>query len=316
MDEHLRAISAILVLLLLVSLAVLLRRVGVIEEHHGKTFSRLVTQVTLPALILFSMARADVLPSEVELALGMLAASLGCLGLGWVIARSLKLDRARTGPTILAAGFGNTSLLGFAMVSAVFPADPRAMTEAVVIAALGVQPLLFTVGAVIAIYYGDGDDAPASRMTHCLRYLRSPIFLAFVGGLLLSTLVGPSSHPVYRSIMDGVHIAGAANTFLVALTVGVFLSFQSLRDSFTAVALVAAVKLAIMPLFVWTSARVLATPLWQLEVAVLEAAMPSAMLAVVLASSYGCDARFACTLVLFTTVLAVVTIPLMFVLLV
>lgn len=312
MDEHLRAVSAIVILLLLICLAVLLRRLGVVDEHHGKTFSRLVTQVTLPALILFSMARAEVLFSEIELALAMMAAGLLCLGLGWGIARALALERAKAGPLILAAGFGNTSLLGFAMVSAVFPDDPRAMTEAVVISALGVQPLLFTLGTLIAIYYGDSETARSSQLADCLAFFRSPIFLAFVAGLLLSELVGPSTHPIYRAVMDGIHIAGAANTFLVTLTVGLFLSVRGLRETLGVVVLVAAVKLVVMPSLVWLPTHLMASAPWQVEVAVLEAAMPSSMLAVVLASAYGCDAGFACRMVIVTTVLAVITVPVMF----
>lgn len=183
---------------------------------------------------------------------------------GLAYCTALQLDWSRKGPFILAAGFGNTSLLEFAMVS-------------------------------------ETSGHP---------------FLAFVGGLLLSMLIGPTSDPVYKSIMDGVHIAGAANTFLVTLAVGLFLSFRGLRDALLAVALVATVKLLIMPVLVWVPTGLVDIPLWQIEVAVLEAAMPSAMLTVVLASSYGCDARFACKLVLATSVLSVVTVPLMFGLLV
>ena len=76
MDQHFRIVSAIVILLALIFFTILLRRLGIIEEQHGKLFSKLITQITLPALILFSMARAELLFSEVELALIMFLASL------------------------------------------------------------------------------------------------------------------------------------------------------------------------------------------------------------------------------------------------
>ena len=95
MDQHVRIVSAIVILLALISLTLLLRRLGIVEEHHRKVFSKLITQITLPALILFSMARAELLLSEVELALIMFLAVLICLALGWLIGRTLELDRSR-----------------------------------------------------------------------------------------------------------------------------------------------------------------------------------------------------------------------------
>ena len=216
------------------------------------------------------------------------------------------------GPFILVTGFGSSSLLGFALVSEVFPNDDQAMAEAVILSALGVQPLLFTLGTMVAIFYGDASTVIGSRLTHSLRYFYSPIFLAFVGGILLSALIGPAFHPVYKSIMDGVHVAGAANTFLVTMTVGLFLHLRGLREVLLVGAFVCAVKLVVMPVLVWVPTLFLALPTWQIEVMVLEASMPSSMLAVVLASAYGCDARFACKLVLVTIVAAVVTVPIMF----
>ena len=54
MTQDLRAVTAIAVLLALILLALLLKRLGLLEEAHGKVISRLVTHVTLPAIVLVS----------------------------------------------------------------------------------------------------------------------------------------------------------------------------------------------------------------------------------------------------------------------
>ena len=312
MDIHARIVSSITILLALIALALLLKRIGLVAEHHGEVFSKLITRITLPALILFSLARTEVLVTEIELALIFAAATVVCLGGGWLAARLLELDRARTGAVILAAGFGNSSMLGFALVSEVFPSNVDALTEAAVLSSLGAQPLIFTFGALIAMYYGAVEPTPGGRMAHTLGYFRSPIFLAFAGGIGLSALFGPMANPVYASILDGVHVVGAANTFLVVMSVGLMLEPRGMRDVLPVVCLVAAIKLLLMPLLAWLPTAGMSLPAWQMEVLVLEASMPCGLLAVVIASAYGCDARLASRLVVATTAIAAVSVPLVF----
>ena len=312
MDVHARIVSSIAILLALIALAVLLKRIGLVSEHRGEVFSKLITRITLPALILFSLARTEVLVTEVELAMIFAGATVVCLACGWLIARMLRLDQPSRGAVILASGFGNSSMLGFALVSEVFPANDDALTEAAVLSSIGVQPLVFTLGALIAMYYGAEETSPGARLTHTLRYFRSPIFLAFAGGIALSLAPGPIANPIYASIMDGVQVVGAANTFLVVLTVGLMLEPRGMRELLPVVLLVAAIKLVLMPMLAWLPTQAMALPTWQIQVQVLEASMPVGLLVVVLAGAYGCDARLASRLVVATTVAAVVTVPIVF----
>ncbi|WP_294956080.1 AEC family transporter, partial [Sulfurovum sp.] len=50
---------------------------------------------------------------------------------------------------------------------------------------------------------------------------------------------------------------------------------------------------------------------WQLQVLLLEAAMPSAMLSVVLTQQYGCDAKLAAKLIFITLIGSLVTVAIM-----
>jgi predicted permease len=154
MTEDLRAVTAIAVLLALILLAQLLKRFGLLEEAHGKVISRLVTHVTLPAIVLVSLSSSRILWDELELALIMLSAGLICLALGRLIARLLRLDRPQTAAVILTSGFANASMLGFALVAQVFPGDRPELTEAVMLSGIGSQPAIFLLGTLIAIHFG------------------------------------------------------------------------------------------------------------------------------------------------------------------
>ncbi len=314
MSEGLSAVLAIATLLALILFALLLKCRGFLEEAHGRVISRVVTNVTLPAIVLVTLSRSRIQWNEFGLAAVMLGAGVVCLTLGWLIARWFRLPGPQAAAVILASGFANASMLGFTVVAEIFPGDRGDLAEAVVLSGIGSQPLIFLLGTMIAIHYGGPKVSPAERMRASLRYFRSPIFFAFVIGFTLSIVAGPVSNPIYDKLFEVLKIVGQANTFLVTLAVGLLLPLQFPRKLMLAVALVTATKLLVMPLLAWVSGKALGPAAWQLQVLVLEAGMPSAMLAVTLCSAYDCDDRLSASLVLVSTALSVITLPLIFLL--
>lgn len=316
MDIQARVISSICVLLALVLLAMGLRRLGLVKEERGPLFSMLVTRVTLPALIFSSLARSLLHWELAILALIMLAAEFVALALAWLGGRALGLARPQLGSMMLAAGFGSSALLGYALISQVYGPHSPAIADAVVVSELGVGPALFTLGTMIAIYYGSSEDDHGSRFGEALRFFWSPIFIAVVLGLAWSALRLPTTGPVISQLFQALDLLGQANGFLVAMTVGVLLHLGGLRAMLAVTALVLVIKLVLKPLLVWLPAVALGTGTTELQVLVLEASMPSAMLTVVLAASYGCDARLASKLIFATSLASAVSVVAMFRLLV
>jgi predicted permease len=316
MDIQTRVIGSIVVLVGLILLAMVLRWLGVVKEEQSPLFSALVTRVTLPALIFTSLAKSVLHWEFALLALLMLAAEIASLGLAWLGGRWLRLPSPQLGSVMLVAGFGSSSLLGYALISQVYGSESQAIAEAVIISELGVGPALFTLGPIIALYYGSSGAHAGARMIEALEFFRSPIFISVVAGLLWSLLRLPAKVPFLEPVFQGIGLLGAANTFLVALTVGVLLHIEELRSLLPLGILVVAIKLILKPVVVWLPALGLGLSDTQIQILVLEAAMPSALLTVVLASHYGCDAKLASRLVFATSVASSVTVVTMFRLLV
>jgi len=312
MDIQSRVIASIVVLVGLICLAMVLRRLGLVKEEQGPLFAKLVTHVTLPALIFVSLAKSVLHWEYALLALVMLAAEIATLALAWLSGRRMGLAAPQLGSVVLVAGFGSSSLLGYALISQVYGGDVQAVAEAVVISELGVGPALFTLGTMIAIYFGSGREESGGRLAEALGFFRSPIFVSVVAGLLWSGFQLPTDGPVLKLPFQALDVLGSANTFLVAMTVGVLLHFQGIRSLLALAALVCAIKLILKPVIVWLPSLALDLSATQIQILVLEAAMPSALLTVVLASSYGCDARLASRLVFATSVASVVTVVSMF----
>lgn len=289
-------------------IAVLLRNRGLIKEEQGTLFSNLVTHVTLPALVFSSLSHATLYPEYALLALLMVAAELISLLLAWSVGRGLNLENAQMGAFMLVSAFGSSSFLGYALISQVFPGDIDAMTEAVIISEVGLVPVLFTVGTMVAIYYGRSDLDSKGRLLATTAFFRSPLFFSLVSGLCWSMLQLPVEGVLITPIFHFLEVLSSANTFLVAMTVGVLLHFSGMRSILWLVLFVCLIKLVLKPLLVWVPTLPMNLQDWQLQVLVLEAAMPPALLTVVFAKTYGCDARLASKLIFAALLISSITI--------
>ena len=307
-----KTVSSIIVLVVIILLAVFLKHLKLIRGEHAPVFSKLVTTVTLPALIFHSLAHANLYWEYAVLALVMLAAEVLSLILAWFIGKRLQLAPPQLGSFMLVSGFGSSALLGYALIGQVFPKDIAAMTEAVLITEVGVGPALFTIGTMIAMYYGSSDIDTRGRIKAALAFFKSPICCAVAAGILWASLDLPVKGLLLSPVFQALHILASANTLMVALTVGVVLQFSEMRAILTMAFFACAIKLILKPAMVWLPTLAMGLQDWQVQILVLEAAMPSALLTVVLANTYGCDAKLASKLVFATTVVSIATIIVMF----
>lgn len=307
-----KTVSSIIVLVVIILLAVFLKHLKLIRGEHAPVFSKLVTTVTLPALIFHSLAHATLYWEYAVLALVMLAAEVLSLILAWFIGKRLQLAPPQLGSFMLVSGFGSSALLGYALIGQVFPGNIAAMTEAVLITEVGVGPALFTIGTMIAMYYGSSDIDTRGRIKAALAFFKSPICCAVAAGILWASLDLPVKGLLLSPVFQALHILASANTLMVALTVGVVLQFSEMRAILTMAFFACAIKLILKPAMVWLPTLAMGLQDWQVQILVLEAAMPSALLTVVLANTYGCDAKLASKLVFATTVVSIATIIVMF----
>ncbi len=310
-----KTISSVIVLVAVILIAVFLKHLKLIRSKHAPVFSKLVTQVTLPALIFHSLAHATLYWEYAILALVMLAAEILSLTLAWFIGKRLHLARPQLGSFMLVSGFGSSALLGYALIGQVFPGDIAAMTEAVLITEVGVGPALFTIGTMIAMYYGSSSVDGKGRIMAALAFFKSPICFAVAAGIFWSCLGLPVKGLILSPVFQALHIMASANTLMVALTVGVVLQFSEMRAVLTMAFFACCIKLILKPIMVWLPTFAMDLHTWQVQILVLEAAMPSALLTVVLASTYGCDAKLASKLVFATTIVSIASIIVMFTLL-
>jgi len=148
-----------------------------------------------------------------------------------------------------------------------------------------------------------------------LSFFYSPIFISLVLSIAVSFIKLPQNNIIIGGLYQALSLISGANTFLVAMTIGVMLHFKDLSKVWWIVLLVVVIKLIIQPILSYSQSILFNFPeLWH-EIVVLEAAMPSAAMSAVFAKRYGCDAELTSILIFATFISSCFTMFMMVILL-
>lgn len=258
-------------------------------DYDTAFVTRLAMTLAIPALIFTALARGDIDPGIAgTLALASLAAYLGVLGTIWALCRSLGLGlRTYWAPL----SFGNTGNLGLPL--ALFAFGELGLGYAVVVFSVGAM-VQFTLGIMIVA----GTANP-------LRALKEPMVAAtLVGGLFLWQ--GWSVPPVAMNTLD---LIGQMGIPLMLLTLGV--AVARLRPKgLVPMAGLAAVKLVICVAVSAGIGMAFGLDRVALGALVVQLATPVAVTSYLLAVKYGAEAPPVAALVVVSTVMSVISLPL------
>ena len=117
-----------------------------------------------------------------------------------LLARLFRWPRQTTGSLLLLAPLGNTSFLGFPMVTSLL--GEAALPYAVIYDQLGSFLALATWGAVVIALYGQGAERPTAAAL-ARRIATFPPFLALLAALALRPL---GYHPVLARLIDALAV--------------------------------------------------------------------------------------------------------------
>lgn len=270
-----------------------------------------VYEVFLPALVLSMLWQAPVDMNTLRVP-GVAAGSiLLSLLLVWVLyaapgpwrpAGEQSARHAALGALLLAATFGNVTYLGLPVLTQVF--GPAKGVIAIQYDLLASTPLLFTVGVLLASHYGHTSGASIARAWR--QMLQVPALWAAVLGLLLSLFAVPMPELLQRLLP----LLGAAVIPLMLLAVGTALNWQAgwlARLPLMLPALL--VQLLLMPGIAWLLCRWWQMPADLQAPVVVEAAMPTMVLGLVICDRFGLDTGLYAEAITLSTLLSLFTLP-------
>lgn len=303
MNSYLQLFTIVLPVFWVVALGAALRRYGWVKEEAEESLFNYVIKVATPCLIFDSVATNAALRDPANLLLAPLAGfGLTLLGIGvaYLVARGVGLQKGAGLRTFaLTVGVANYGYLPLPISDAMFGVEARGV---LLVHNVGVEAAIWTGGILVV--------SGLSLRDGWRRLLNMPLFsLVFALTMNLTGLAPLVPAP----LMTAVKWVGMTMIPLGLVMTGVSIQphlgdpgkLFSPRVSFGA----CLVRLLMLPvLFLAVAKYAPFTPELQ-RVIVLQAAMPTAVISIIIARVYGGQALTAVQIVLVTTALSLFTIP-------
>jgi len=283
---------------------------GQTSETVRSQLALAVYNIFLPALVLHVLWRIPVDMNTVRIPVISALSVLLALLIAFLIYSNGRVVRGFMGPShgnraigalLLASAFGNFTYLGLPVLTQTF--GEWSQFVAIHFDLLASTPLLFTVGIMLARHYGSGGNG----MHPVLALLQVPALWAAIAGLLLSA----GGIPMPAWVDASLNTLGAAVVPLMLLSVGMALRWQSGWLRRLPVLLpVLLIQLLAMPLIAWAAALGVGLPDRLLAPVVIEGAMPSMVLGLVICDRFKLDSALYAEAVTISTALSLLTLPL------
>lgn len=276
---------------------------GVDATTTRSALTGLVYYLFLPALILLVLWQAPLGLNSLKIAvvasLGIIVSLLAI----YAFCHACGMDFPTRGAVMLAAAFPNATYLGLPVLEATLGKQARSV--AIQFDLFACTPILLTVGIWIAAKYGT-KHKPTSGIKGLLKV---PAIWAGLAAILLNVFAVPL--PKMLTTFLQTLSQGVVPLMLISLGLSLTLprdQMYQLRSVFPALA----VKLFLMPLVVLIGAQLVNLRGMEYQAVVLEGAMPSMVLGLVLADRFGLNTPIYAAIVTLSTITSFFTLGLWF----
>lgn len=265
---------------------------------ESRTLTRFAYFILIPAFVFDVMSSARIGAALAgRMTTYTIIVHLGCAAAGYLVATLLRRPPKMVAAYMLIAIFGNVGNFGIPIVQFRFPGNDQALVAATVYF-LAISSVSFVVGVAAANWHR------GSAWRAAVAVLKTPALIAVPPALLVNWLQVELPPLAIRPV--SLLSAGMIPTMLVAL--GVQLAGASIPRLTLDMVLAAGVRLVIGPLLALTLAAPFGLDGIDRAVGVLQAAMPTAVLASIIAVENDLLPEFVITAVLFSTLLSVLTL--------
>jgi malonate transporter len=298
-------IASLAPVFLIIVLGAWLRALPLIDEAGWRGLERATYYVFFPAMIIMTMAKADlrsvpVLAMGVSLIAGILAMAAILLMLRPLLARTLGTD----GPAFTSVFQGATRWNSFVAIATAGALYGQLGLTLTAISVAAMIPLLNVLAVVVLQRYAQ--DKPVVIGPTVKALASNPFIWSSVLGIIINVVGIPL--PVIAMRFGDILGAAALGTGLLLVGAGLDVGASLKPRAITWVT--TGLKLLLMPAMAGGIAMALGVDGVALKVAILSAAMPSASGAYILARQMGGDAPLMAEILTVQTLMAVVTIPL------
>ena len=299
--------EVMLTLFALVVVGFIAGKLGYLGGDFDRQLSRLVINITCPALIL-SSAMTGTLPDRRYILPLLLISVLTYLLLtaaGFLLPRYLTKEKSHQGPIGFALIFGNVGFMGYPVVASIFGYE--AVFYAAVLNVVNTFAV-FTIGTMLITGASSDKERFEKKVLYSTPMLAAYLTMAIVA-LRIDNIPTVISQPL--TMLSNITVPAAL------LIIGSSMSQLSLRTMLgnTTVYVTTLLRLAILPVGVHFLMKLMGFAPLVVNINTLVIAMPVATYGTILCLKYGKDTTMITEVTFVTTLASVITIPILVMLL-
>ncbi|MCP5535003.1 MAG: AEC family transporter [Akkermansiaceae bacterium] len=302
MQESLLVLQAAFPIYIIVVLGAMLRRTAVLTPEMDRGIMTMTVQLFMPCLILDKMLGAEILRDAGVVisaaSVGFVVIAVGMM-LGYGVGRIMGLEMGGGRRTFaVSSGLQNFGYIALPLMLYVFPDDNNVLAV-LFTHNLGVELALWSVGLMLI----SGNFKPSWRA-----FLKGPIIAVIMGIILVQTRLDQHVPSIIGRVFS---MLGECAVPVALLLVGTTLHDLARKMKFdwkisTGGILV---RLALVPFFMLCLAKFLPLATELKQVLVIQAAMPAGMFPILMSRHYGGRADVAIQVVVATTLVSLLTMP-------
>ena len=290
--------TTILSIIIMIGLGYFLKRIDFLSERDIDPFNKIVMYILMPCMIFHAIYGADLslIPKLGILPFIILASSFATGIVSYFILKQFKLDDIKLWSVLVTVMIANTAFMGYPVTLGIYGQEGFLRAIFCDMATLCIFLIL---SFVLILKFGGTIKTAVKKIAFF------PPLWAVVLGLCFNWLNIPIG-----SVLDyTVNYLGQGAIPLIMVTLGLSIDFSALSRSKSMIVFTSVMKLAFFPIVAFLIVNYLGLVNLEYHVAIVEAAMPSGMMSLLLAITYKLDYELTSDCILINTVISLITLP-------
>ena len=310
METFLNAESTMIILFIIVACGFGARKAGWTDDRFDAGLSKLIMNISCPAMILDSVLSNTSLPDAAFIAnilLISLVAFIVLVVFAWLAPKVYRVPRESQGAHQFLIAFGNTGFIGFAVIGAIIGSNAVLYAS---IYNIIFNIVIFSVGVVFIASSSGKKLTRRETLNGLWEHMRSPVMLAAIIALFLALLGITDTETVIGRTCD---MLGAMTPPASMLVVGSSLAKYNFKEMLGnwRVYPTALLRLFAAPAIFYLVGSLFTGDTYLLGTLAMENGMPAAAVGTMLCLAYGGDLKTMSQGMFVTTLLSVISIPIL-----
>ncbi|MBO7719666.1 MAG: AEC family transporter [Methanosphaera sp.] len=289
------SLEVILVPTFMILVGLMLKRLSILDSSDSTLLTRIVLNISLPALIFVNLSKADISGDMLILPVIGLLLSFILLSAAYFYCRLRNYSKKTTWTIMIASSMMNTGFIGFPVSLGVF--GNEGFLHAIFYD-LSTTILFIVYGMILVKEFG-GDRNDILRQS--LKFI--PLW-----AVVFAVIFNVFNLPIFDLAGSILGYFADSTIPLIMLSLGLTIDFNAIGRSIGDSLFVSFVKLVLSPCIICMILSLLHITGMTFNVAILEAGMSTAMNALVLAITYDLDVKLMSSLIFTNVILSLFTL--------